>query len=176
MARRGLKRRLDLESGYWLLLAAGIGTVEACRLLGIGRKTGYRWRAENGGLAPARLGEGVRSNRYLSLLERQRIEIVAGLDRLLGKRLRHSRHPSSEDGSSQIRCQPNSGQTRQDDSSGRRCEAATSSRTSSVMWLIVSCDNSVPDRGHQMVLDVADRHPTRIQAGDHLVEATEARQ
>jgi hypothetical protein len=66
MARRGRKRRLDLESEYWLLLAAGIGTVEACRLLGIGRKTGYRWRAENGGIAPARLGEGVRSNRYLS--------------------------------------------------------------------------------------------------------------
>lgn len=73
MARRGAKRRLDLESEYWLLLAAGVGTVEACRLVGIGRKTGYRWRAENGGVPPSRLAEKARSNRYLSLLERQRI-------------------------------------------------------------------------------------------------------
>jgi hypothetical protein len=34
---------------------------------------GYRWRAENGGLPPARLAEEARSGRYLSLLERQRI-------------------------------------------------------------------------------------------------------
>ena len=69
----GLKRRLELESEYWLLLAAGVGTVEACRVLGIGRKTGYRWRAENGGLPPAALPERARSNRFLSLMERQRI-------------------------------------------------------------------------------------------------------
>ena len=40
---------------------------------GIGRKTGYRWRAENGGLPPARVAGSSRSSRYLSLLERQRI-------------------------------------------------------------------------------------------------------
>ena len=51
------KRRLDLESEYWRLLQSGIGTVTACHVLGIGRKTGYRWRAENGGLPPARLAE-----------------------------------------------------------------------------------------------------------------------
>ena len=73
MGRRGRKRKLDVESEFWLLLAAGVGPVEACKRLGIGRKTGYRWRAENGGLPPAALGEGVRSERYLSLLERQRI-------------------------------------------------------------------------------------------------------
>lgn len=73
VGRRGRKRRLDVESEYWLLLAADVGTVEACKRLGIGRKTGYRWRAENGGLPPAALREGVRSQRYLSLLERQRI-------------------------------------------------------------------------------------------------------
>jgi len=73
MARRGRKRRLDLESEYWLLLAAGVGTVQACRVVGIGRKTGYRWRAGNGGVPPVRLAEDARSNRYLSLLERQRI-------------------------------------------------------------------------------------------------------
>src|SRR5947208_16521892 len=73
MSRRGRKRRLDVESAYWQLVLSGVGTVEACKKLGIGRKTGYRWRAENGGLPPAALGEEVRSQRYLSLLERQRI-------------------------------------------------------------------------------------------------------
>jgi transposase, IS30 family len=92
MGRRGRKRRLDVESEYWLLLAAGVGTVEACKRLGIGRKTGYRWRAEHGGLPPAALGEGVRSQRYLSLLERQRIATlrrdglgVRGIARELGR-------------------------------------------------------------------------------------------
>jgi IS30 family transposase len=73
MGRRGRKRRLDVESEYWLLLAAGVGTVEACKQLGIGRKTGYRWRAEHGGLPPAALSEDSRGQRYLCLLERQRI-------------------------------------------------------------------------------------------------------
>ena len=73
MGRRGRKRRLETESEYWRLLAAGVGTVEACRQLGIGRKTGYRWRAENGGLPPLTLPEHAHSGRYLSLLERQRI-------------------------------------------------------------------------------------------------------
>ncbi|MGI5129887.1 IS30 family transposase [Pseudonocardia sp. CA-107938] len=73
MARRGRKRQLDLEAQYWALLANGIGPVEACRTLGIGRKTGYRWRAETGGLTPARLPETGRSSRFLSLLDRQRI-------------------------------------------------------------------------------------------------------
>ncbi|MFF2469520.1 IS30 family transposase [Streptomyces mirabilis] len=73
MARRGRKRRLELEAEYWRLLAAGVGTVDACKQLGIGRKTGYRWRAENGGLQPHYLPESSRSGRYLSLLERRRI-------------------------------------------------------------------------------------------------------
>src|SRR3954452_7395229 len=73
MARRGKKRQLEVEARYWELLAAGIGRVEACRRVGITRKTGYRWRAETGGVAPLRLAEAVRSNRYLSMIERQRI-------------------------------------------------------------------------------------------------------
>jgi IS30 family transposase len=74
MGSRGRKRRLDVESKYWRLVLSGVGTVQACQRLGIGRKTGHRWRAaENGGLPPAALSEGVRSQRYLSLLERQRI-------------------------------------------------------------------------------------------------------
>src|SRR3954449_13150459 len=73
VGRRGRKRQLDLETEYWKLLASGVGTVAACKLLGIGRKTGYRWRAETGGLPPARLAESSRSSRFLSLLERQRI-------------------------------------------------------------------------------------------------------
>lgn len=78
MGRRGRKRQLDLESEYWKLLQSGVGTVAASKLLGIGRKTGYRWRAENGGLPPGRLAEAARSGRYLSLLERQRIATLRG--------------------------------------------------------------------------------------------------
>jgi IS30 family transposase len=55
------------------MILGGVPTVEACRELGIGRKTGYRWRTEAGGIPPARVAEDARSCRYLSLLERQRI-------------------------------------------------------------------------------------------------------
>jgi len=47
MGRRGRKRRLAIEDEYWRLMGSGVGTVEACRRVGIGR--------------------------YLSLLERERI-------------------------------------------------------------------------------------------------------
>jgi len=40
MARRGRKRQLDVESRYWQLLLSGTGTVQACQLVGITRKTG----------------------------------------------------------------------------------------------------------------------------------------
>ena len=52
---------------------AGVGTVEACQQIGITRKTGYRWRAERGGLPPLRMFEEDRGPRYLVLLERRRI-------------------------------------------------------------------------------------------------------
>ena len=55
-----------------------MGTVEACRRVGITRKTGYRWRAERGGLPPDRVAETVRGKRYLSLFERQRIAALRG--------------------------------------------------------------------------------------------------
>lgn len=64
MTRRGRKRRLVLEDDYWKLILDGVPTVEACRQIGIGRKTGYRWRAEAGGLPPARVAEEIRSSRY----------------------------------------------------------------------------------------------------------------
>lgn len=73
MGRRGRKRQLAIEDEYWKLILDGVGTVEACRQVGIGRKTGYRWRAERGGLPPLRLGEAAGRGRYLSRLERQRI-------------------------------------------------------------------------------------------------------
>lgn len=71
MGRRGRKRDLSRELEYWELLASGIGTVEACRLVGVSRKTGYRWRAEMGGVIAKKRTEG--TGRYLSLFERQRI-------------------------------------------------------------------------------------------------------
>ena len=64
---------MGVEDEYWRLPLGGLGTGEACRLLGIGRKTGYRWRAERGDLPPLRLSEAVRGRRYLSRFERQRI-------------------------------------------------------------------------------------------------------
>jgi IS30 family transposase len=73
MGRRGRKRQLVVEDEYWALVLEGVGTVEACRRVGIGRKTGYRWRAERGGLPPLRLPEAERGDRYLSLIERKRI-------------------------------------------------------------------------------------------------------
>ena len=71
MAKRGRKRDLDRELEYWDLLASGIGTVEACRRVGVTRKTGYRWRAEMGGVIAKK--RAPQSGRYLSLFERQRI-------------------------------------------------------------------------------------------------------
>jgi transposase, IS30 family len=76
MGRRGRKRQVEVEARYWQLIESGIGTVEACRRVGIGRKTGYRWRAEAGGVVPDRLSEAVRSHRYLSMTERQRIDLL----------------------------------------------------------------------------------------------------
>lgn len=40
MGRPDRKRRLALEDKYWKMMAAGLGTVEACRRLGIARATG----------------------------------------------------------------------------------------------------------------------------------------
>jgi hypothetical protein len=60
MAIRGKKRRLALEDEYRLLIGAGMGTVEACRTLGIGRKTRYRWRAERGGVPPRPVSPSMR--------------------------------------------------------------------------------------------------------------------
>jgi hypothetical protein len=71
MAKRGPKRELNRELQYWELLRLGLGTVEACRRVGVTRKTGHRWRAEMGGvIAKKQLPS---SGRYLSLFERQRI-------------------------------------------------------------------------------------------------------
>jgi IS30 family transposase len=66
-----------MDDEYWKLILEGTPTVEACRQIGIGRKTGYRWRAEAGGLPPARVAEETRSSRYLSLLERQCIATLS---------------------------------------------------------------------------------------------------
>ena len=77
MARRGRKRNLEKERLYWDLLAAGTGTVDACRQVGIGRRTGLRWRRENGGIRHDRgSGDGPVQGRYLSLFERERIQTL----------------------------------------------------------------------------------------------------
>ncbi len=55
------------------LTLSGVRTVEAYRLLRIGRKSVYRWRAERGGIPPLRFAEAVPGVRYLSRFERPQI-------------------------------------------------------------------------------------------------------
>jgi IS30 family transposase len=59
----GNAQRLETETLYQQLVQSGVDTVEACRIARIGRKTGYRWRAENGGLPPTRVAESACSKR-----------------------------------------------------------------------------------------------------------------
>jgi transposase, IS30 family len=87
MARRGRERRLGIEDEYWHLILAGVGTVEACKMVGIGRKTGYRWRVERGDLPSLRRVERELSDRYMSLLERQRIATLRRQRLSMGDRL-----------------------------------------------------------------------------------------
>lgn len=75
MGRRGRKRWLSVEDEYWKLILAGVGPIEAARRIGIARTTGFRWRAERGGVAPLRILEADRHTRYLSHLERERLAV-----------------------------------------------------------------------------------------------------
>lgn len=56
--RGGERRGPEDGEKYWRLLTSGVGTAAACRAVGITRKIGYRWRAENGWRAagPSRRG------------------------------------------------------------------------------------------------------------------------
>lgn len=76
MGRRGRKRNLNLEDEYWELILAGVGPIAAARHVGIGRTTGHRWRSQRGGVAPLRMNEADRHERYLSLLERERLALL----------------------------------------------------------------------------------------------------
>ena len=76
MARQGRKRNLEKERPYWDLLASGSGTFEACRQVGVGRRTGLRWRRENGGFRRDLGAINSAAGRYLSLFERERIQTL----------------------------------------------------------------------------------------------------
>jgi len=76
MGRRGRKRHLSVEDEYWRLILAGVGPIEAARRIGIARTTGFRWRAERGGVAPLRMPEADRHSRYLSIIERERLAVL----------------------------------------------------------------------------------------------------
>src|SRR5450759_2208665 len=89
-ARRGRKRNLERERLYWDLLAWGLGTVQACRQVGIGSRTGLRWRRENGGFRRDLAGSAPVVGWYLSLFERERVQtlIAQGIGvREIGRRL-----------------------------------------------------------------------------------------
>ena len=96
MARRGRKRNLERERLYWDLLAWGLGTVQACRQVGIGSRTGLGWRRENGGFRRDLAGSAPVVGWYLSLFERERVQtlIAQGIGvREIGRRL--GRSPST---------------------------------------------------------------------------------
>lgn len=76
MGRRGRKRWLSVEDAYWKLILAGVGPIEAARRIGIARTTGFRWRAERGGVAPLRMLEADRHTRYLSSIEREGLAVL----------------------------------------------------------------------------------------------------
>ena len=76
MGRRERKRWLSVEDEYRKLILAGVGPIEAARRIGIARTTGFRWRAEPGGVAPRRIFETDRHTRYLSRLERKRLAVL----------------------------------------------------------------------------------------------------
>ena len=76
MGRRGRKRWLSVEDAYWKLILTGVGPIEAARRIGIARTTGFRWRAERGGVAPLRMLEADRHTRYLSSIERERLAVL----------------------------------------------------------------------------------------------------
>lgn len=73
MGRPGRKRRLVLEHEEWALIADGVGTGEACRRLGIARKTDCYWWSQRGGLPRTIVSDQTHSSRYLSLLEGTRV-------------------------------------------------------------------------------------------------------
>jgi hypothetical protein len=52
------------------LLQSGIGTVAACKSLGIGRRIRLATAGQDGGPPPVWLAEYSRSGRYIPLLER----------------------------------------------------------------------------------------------------------
>lgn len=94
--RRGRKAR-DVEDEYWQLMRQGVSNTDACRLLGMSRRSGTLIRQRAGSrIPPASPIEPASSGRYLAL--RERLEI-ADLRRLgLSIRqisVRLGRHPST---------------------------------------------------------------------------------
>ena len=115
---QGPKKLRAERQAYLDLVARGVSTSEACRLVGINRKTGHRWRygrtsqtkAGQQGVPPAARPSAV-SERFLSQAERiviadrlregaSQAEIAAELRRSPGtisREIRRNRHPHSGD-------------------------------------------------------------------------------
>jgi hypothetical protein len=71
MGNRGSNRVPDRELQSWEFMGNGVGSAEACRITGVSRSNGYRWRTEMGGEIPR--SRTPASGRYLSMHDRQRI-------------------------------------------------------------------------------------------------------
>lgn len=73
--RRGRKPRQVDEARYWQLMRSGVSNAEACRILGVSRRTGTRLRRQAGYRIPAEVPSSPITvpSRYLVLQERLQI-------------------------------------------------------------------------------------------------------
>ena len=65
------KELIEMQAGFWVLMAQGSTLQAACDAVGVDRRTGRHWRQATGGQIPRRKPEP--SGRYLSVEERLRI-------------------------------------------------------------------------------------------------------
>src|SRR4051812_17978855 len=77
MSRTGMVGRPRLESAvverFWSVRSSGVSSAEAAELVGIDRKSAYRWTVARGGIRPR--PRSVPTGRFLSLAEREEIAI-----------------------------------------------------------------------------------------------------
>ncbi|QSB24655.1 IS30 family transposase [Curtobacterium sp. 24E2] len=95
-SRRGRKAR-DVEDEYWQLMRQGMSNTDACRLLGMSRRSGTLIRQRAGyRIPPASPIEPASSGRYLALRERLEIADLRRLGLSIRRiSVRLGRHPST---------------------------------------------------------------------------------
>lgn len=90
------RRRRHREAKYWQLMREGVSNAEACRLLGMSRRTGTLIRTRADFRIPSRPSAPSTPHRYLDLRERVQIADLHRLGLSLRKIATHlGRHPST---------------------------------------------------------------------------------